>query len=521
MGKIWDALTKKRAGAATASAPANVNDAGDGESGRDYLQTVTKAAGVLAAVMLVVAIVWVFTFAWRNVNELFERHLLADPFTATLAAGSSVGMLAVLLLVTFGIRHNRMRGLSTLYAAGWFAIVVALVAVKTLFDAADSNSENLKSLANSVLDTAPWLANMGSVLAAILAGLCIAPVASMFGAAKHPAGDMTEDEARARYAWNAGKLIISGASIGLAVLFGANVIGINVFIAVLLGLVLDVGFLVALQKAESSANAGDHRHAGTWTKFVWVYGCFIALMAVETIPALAKMMGTPVDVPGVTDNQTLHSLGRFAYIGAIGMGILTIVLTATSNIRQRKDEDSAAQQAPAMRISRPVATRAANAIRGTRAGIAEVKQAWREGKPAQLPAGVQLTATSVPGGAEWEMKHNGQTVAMGKQPSLTEAKETANAALAASQKRSETGVPYDTTGEVADAPAKGWPTSQDIDPAARSQRTLEKLDDATLLRRGINPDSVRVLKAQREAEQKLRDEANQDDPKPNRRRRTQ
>jgi hypothetical protein len=358
----------------------------------DILQQIMTVAGPLAAVLLVVAVLWVFLFAWRTVHDLFAMHLLADPLTATLAAGASVGMLAVLLLVTFGIRHNRMRGLATLYAAAWFSLVIALVAIKTVFDAAASPSENLKSLATSVLDTAPWLANAGSVLAAILAGLCIAPVASMFGAAKHPAGDMTEDEARARYAWNAGKLIISGASIGLAVLFGANVIGINVLVALLLGLVLDVGFLVALQKAESSSSAGDHRHAGTWTRFVWLYGVLIALLAVKTIPALARLMGTPVAVPGVTDNPTLHSLGSLAYITAVGMGILTIVLTATATIRQRREMAQGAQHAT-IKPPRSFARRLASQIQAARTDLHTLRAAFENSPPAAqivAPASVSL-----------------------------------------------------------------------------------------------------------------------------------
>lgn len=427
MGKILDALKGRAGNAPRPDAQTVQVDAVDAQDEHDNMTSIVKGAGVLAAVMLVVAIIWVFTFAWRNVHDLFEVHLLADPLTAALAAGSSVGMLAVLLLVTFGIRHNRMRGLATLYAAAWFAIVVALVAVKTLFDAAASDSENLKALANSVLDTAPWLENMGSVLAAILAGLCIAPVASMFGAAKHPANDLTEDQARARYAWNAGKLIISGASIGLAVLFGASVIGISPFIAMLLGLVLDVGFIVALQKAESSAHAGDHRQAGTWTKFVWIYGCFIALMAVETIPALAKLMGTPIDVPGITDNTTLHSLGRFAYIGAIGMGILTIVLTATSSIRQQRDETTgAAQSSPAVAIrpAVPLSQRIAGGISATRSGAGVIGNALR-GKP-QPASAPQL--------------QSGMTLA-------SEHK--------AAEKRAENGTPYDATAEFLVSPADG------------------------------------------------------------------
>jgi hypothetical protein len=196
---------------------------------------------------------------------------------------------------------------------------------------------------------------------------------------------MTEDEAKARYTWNVGKLIISGASIGLAILFGAQVLGINVFVAVLLGLVLDVGFLVALQKAESSANAGDHRHAGTWTRFLWVYGLSIALMAVETIPALAAMMGTPINVPLVTDNPTLHSLGRLAYIAAIGMGILTIVLVATSSIRQKREEDQPAS-AVTIKPPRPIASRLADTIRDARAGASEIGDALRGVPQIKAPA---------------------------------------------------------------------------------------------------------------------------------------
>jgi hypothetical protein len=439
MGKIWDSITAKPASNSTIDQPRKIGEtppaAPDQDNG-DRLQTVTKAAGYIAAVLLVVSIVWVFTFAWINVRDLFAIHMQAQPFTATLAAGSSVGMLAVLLLVTFGIKHNRMRGLATLYAAGWFGIVVSLVAIKTLFDATVSDNENLKGLATNLLNTAPWLENFGSVLAAILAGLCIAPVASMFGAAKHTADDMTEDEARARYAWNAGKLIISGASIGLAVMFGVQVIGINPFIAVLLGLVLDLGFIVALQKAESSASAGDHRQAGTWSKFVWVYGVLIALMAVETIPALARMMGTPVDVPGVTDNALFHSLGRIAYIGAIGMGILTIVLTATSGIRQKRDA-AAPAGAGGNADARPFGIRTADAIRGTRAGIAEVKAALRDGKPA--PA--QLTAGMAADG-------DGSPFTEAQRKAIQAALMEETARLSAGKAEPVKGKDYDTTGIV-------------------------------------------------------------------------
>jgi hypothetical protein len=88
----------------------------------------------------------------------------------------------------------------------------------------------------------------------------------------------------------------------------------------------------------------------------------------------------------VTDNPTLHSLGRFAYIGAIGMGILTIVLTATSNIRQQRDEDTPANVAT-IKPPRPIANRLADGIRGTRAGIGEIRSAIKgTPQPAQIGA---------------------------------------------------------------------------------------------------------------------------------------
>lgn len=379
MGKILDLIKGRGASNPTPQTSA----AGDGPS---RLEQITKVAGVLAGVLLVVAIVWVFVFSWMTVHDLFAIHLQAAPMLATLAAGSSVGMLAVMGLVNFGIKHNRMRGLATLFAGLWLAIVIALVVVKVVFDATKTDVESVKIIANSILESVPWLTSAGNLIAALLAGICLAPVLAMLGAMKHPHEDMTEDEAKARYLWNGGKLIISGASVGLAVLFGVSVLGINVFVAVLLGLVLDYGFVVSLQKAESSANAGDHRHAGTWSKWLWVYGLAIALMAVETIPALAAMFGTPINVPLVTDNPTLHSLGRLAYIAAVGMGILTIVLTATSNIRQKRDEGMPASDVT-IAPPRPIASRLADGIRGARAGMAEVQGAWREGVPQiQAPA---------------------------------------------------------------------------------------------------------------------------------------
>jgi hypothetical protein len=357
----------------------------DTAEGQTRLEQITKAAGVLAGFLLALVIVWAFCFAWITVHDLFAIHLQAAPTLATLAAGSSVGMLAVMGLVNFGIRHNRMRALATLYAAGWFAIVVCLVAVKLVFDATTTDVESVKIIAQSILDSVPWLTSAGNLIAAVLAGICLAPTLSMLGAMKHPHNDMTEDEAKARYTWNAGKLIISGASIGLAILFGAQVLGINVFVAVLLGLVLDVGFLVALQKAESSANAGDHRHASIWTRFLWVYGLSIALMAVETIPALAALMGTPINVPLVTDNPTLHSLGRLAYIAAIGMGILTIVLVATSSIRQKREKDQPASTVT-IKPPRPIASQLADSIRGARAGANEIGDALRGVPQIKAPA---------------------------------------------------------------------------------------------------------------------------------------
>lgn len=363
----------------------------------DRLTQIMKAAGVLSGFLLALVVVWAFCFAWITVHDLFAIHLQATPTLAMLAAGSSVGMLAVMGLVNFGIQHNRMRALATLYAGGWFAIVVCLVAVKLVFDATTTNAESVKLVARSILDSVPWLTSAGNLIAAVLAGICLAPTLSMLGAMKHPRADMTEDQAKARYTWNAAKLIISGASIGLAILFGAQVLGINVFVAVLLGLVLDVGFLVALQKAEASAHAGDHRHAGTWTRFLWVYGLAIALMAVETIPALAALMGTPINVPLVTDNPTLHSLGRLAYITAVGMGILTIVLVTTSTIRQRREEDQP-NSAMTIKPPRPMGRRLAEGIRSARAGAGEIGDALR-GKPAGIGAPASVSLPSEGAGA--------------------------------------------------------------------------------------------------------------------------
>lgn len=362
------------------------------------LEQITKIAGMVAGVLLAIVIVWVFAFAWMMVNDLFAIHLQASPLMATLAAGASVGVLAVMGLVNFGIKHNRMRALATLFAGAWLAIVIALVVVKVVFDATTTNTTSVKIIADSIIESVPWLTSAGNLIAALLAGICLAPALAMLGAMKHPHDDMTEDEAKARYLWNGGKLIISGASIGLAVLFGAQVLGINIFVAVLLGMVLDVGFLVALQKAESSANAGDYRHAGTWTKFLWVYGLAIALMAVETIPALAAMMGTPINVPLVTDNPTLHSLGRLAYIAAIGMGILTIVLVATSNIRQKRDEGQPASEVT-VKTRSPISRRLADGIRSAKAGANEIAGAVRGVPQIQAPASVALGSDGDKAGA--------------------------------------------------------------------------------------------------------------------------
>jgi hypothetical protein len=415
----------------------------------DRLAQITHAVGILAGFLLAAVVVWAFCFAWITVHDLFAIHLRATPTLATLAAGSSVGLLAVMGLVNFGIRHNRMRALATLYAGGWFALVVCLVAVKLVFDATVTDAESVKVVARSILNSVPWLTSAGNLIAAVLAGICLAPTLSMLGAMKHPREDMTEDEAKARYSWNAGKLIISGASIGLAILFGADVLGINVFVAVLLGLVLDVGFLVALQKAESSAHAGDHRHAATWTRFLWVYGLAIALMAVETIPALAARMGTPINVPLVTDNATLHSLGRLAYIAAIGMGILTIVLVATSTIRQQREEDLPTSRMT-IRPPRPIAHRLAEGIRSLRAGAGEIGDALR-GKPAQLqaPARVVLQSEGATLGALTSSTAPSQTESRQTEPRQTSAAQNERSAEGESWSKGD-----DMAGQGAPAPSK-------------------------------------------------------------------
>lgn len=358
------------------------------------------------AIVLFIAVV---AFAAYSVMELFQMRLGTTLIEAALATMASVGVCVGVLFIVLTSTHHPLRGLGAIVLIAWSFLVLALVALNS-------------ALRGGLLAVPEALTSIGRLVAALLAGAALVPALTLPIAA-HDKGEYDSAAAAAsKYLGFIAKGVGVAVSAAASVYFGLSR-NINPFVAGLAGFVLESCFLWSYLMLIRAMKARDAFDVNLWRIATVAFGLFLAAVSVETISTLAQ-----IDVPIVS---ALGQVGATLYVSAVGLSlILTIaahVITSLVDIPMDKPESPA-------RIVKPSLAHRAGMV-AARPGL--FADEFRRGKdaargassaPAQLPAGTVLTAASVPGGAEWEMKRDGQTVASGKTASLTEAKDAANAA---------------------------------------------------------------------------------------------
>lgn len=396
MGKILDAL-KGKAKAATQSAPTAAQP-NDGPMDFRFLKPL--AFGL--AIVLFVAVV---AFAAYSVMELFQMRLGTTLIEAALATMASVGVCVGVLFIVLTSTHHPLRGLGAIVLIAWSFLVLALVALNS-------------ALRGGLLAVPEALTSIGRLVAALLAGAALVPALTLPIAA-HDKGEYDSAAAAAsKYLGFIAKGVGVAVSAAASVYFGLSR-NINPFVAGLAGFVLESCFLWSYLMLIRAMKARDAFDVNLWRIATVAFGLFLAAVSVETISTLAQ-----IDVPIVS---ALGQVGATLYVSAVGLSlILTIaahVITSLVDIPMDKPESPA-------RIVKPSLAHRAGMVAARPSMLADEFRRGRDaarGAP-QLPAGTVLTAASVPGGAEWEMKRDGQIVASGKTASLTEAKDAANAA---------------------------------------------------------------------------------------------
>lgn len=354
------------------------------------IQQIIRIAAPVAVVLAGIVALAAVTYAAFAIGHLFIAYVALSPVESALAVLSSVGMAVGLLLVIITTTNQNARGLGAILLIAWVLLVLSMVALDSVMRAA-------------LVQAPAALQDIGRIVAALLPALALAACVCMAIALHDNTMHKSAAGASARYVSFAAKGVAIGASSFAAFYFGESR-GIDPVLAVLCAALLESSFLWSYLALKNSRDRGDRFDVRMWSVCVFLFGAFITLVSIETLSTLGN-----IRVPIVA---MFGEIGATLYVSAVG---LTVALTVIVHLLTRAIDDVPGQPA-----GRPFAIRTADAIRKARAGMGEIRHAL-SGTPApvdrQLPAGTTLAS-----------EHN--------QPAE------------GSQKRSETGVPYDTTGEL-------------------------------------------------------------------------
>jgi hypothetical protein len=406
---------------------------------------IVREVGVYAVRLAFIAFVAAMALAVYLLGERFEQP---QPMRLLVAAGCAIGILGHGVAVTAtknGTNAGRM--MHGIALGTWLLLSVFLASLYSLISSSD--------LAKFVPDN---MAEIGALVYALCfgIGLFTSTLALVVPAvAARPINDPnmpTLGSAVARFGEPLFIILCIGASSLHLFTFGLEVAKVGMFSTVAAMVIADLSFLVAEKKVLHEVKA---RHAaGRYDKFdmvAWgVFGllvlCYLVLVNVYSVRHTAGTlnMGDPllarvIDFYGASPTLLILSMAALALI------------TAFVDVKA-----GASEPAEGVRVTRPISTRAADAIRGTRAGIAEVRGALRDTKTV-TPADHQLTA--------------GTTLAQDKAAELIriakERDEAEREHKAGNTKTSENGTRYSTTVDWTPSPA-------DADELMRLHR--ERLD---------------------------------------------
>jgi hypothetical protein len=275
---------------------------------------------------------------------------------------------------------------------------------------------------------------IGRVVAALLPALSLAGIICMALALHDHTPHKSAAGASSRYIGFAAKGVGVGASTFASYYFGVSR-GIDPILAVLCGALLESSFLWSYLALKAARDRGDRFDVRMWSICTLAFGLFIAAVSVETLSSLGR-----IEVPIV---KALGEVGATLYVSAVG---LTILLTIGVHLLTKAIDDVPGAQTV---DSTPFAIRTADRIRATRAGIGEIKAALREPSRPALPAGTAATMAS------------DSPLTPDQQAAILAAVMEENERLA-KQREPVKGTDYDTTGEVVNADAQGWPTRDEL-----------------------------------------------------------
>jgi hypothetical protein len=397
-----------------------------------------RDAGVYAVRIAFVAFVVAMALAVYLLGGKFGQPI---EMRLLVAAGCAVGIFGHGVAATAtknGTNAGRM--MHGLALGTWLVLSVFLASLYALTSSRD--------LAKFVPD---GMAEIGAIIYALCfgIGLFTSTLALVVPAvAARPIDDPklpTLGSAVARFGEPLFLILCIGASSLHLFTFGLDVAKVGMFSTVAAMVIADLAFIVAEKrvlhevKARHAAQRYDKFDLIAWGVFGLLVLCYLVLVNVYsvrytagTLEAGDPLLAVVIDFYGASPTLLILSMAALALV------------TAFVDVKAGGNE-----QANGVRITRPISTRTADAIRNTRAGIAEVRGALK-GVP--VPADHQLTS------------------GMAVDSPLTPAQQAAilqrvmeeNEAMRGNVKTSEAGVKYATTAQVNDAPAAGWPTQDDL-----------------------------------------------------------
>lgn len=336
------------------------------------------ANGALRGITLIVGLalfVLMFVYAATMIHSLFSVRLGAPGFEAFLAVAASVGVVfGVMMIALMSDKHN-VRGLAGLYLFVWLILALCLVSLEA-------------AARGGLLAVPESFASIGRVIAAVLAAIALVPAITIPLVARQTDAYASSAAAIGSYVGFVAKGVAIAASVFASAYFGLSR-GMPVEVAVLCGFLLESCFLWSYFSLIRAFQNRDVFDMVMWAMATALYGCFIALVSIETISTLAH-----IEVPLL---RPFADAGATLFASAVGLAIiLTItvhILTSVINApwRRAKAGDRVIDG-----NTRPLSQRLGRGIIGARMGLGALGSAFHdkpdewlkmypERAPAQLP----------------------------------------------------------------------------------------------------------------------------------------
>lgn len=345
-------------------------------------------AGRMASVF-VLPVVFVAGFiAWLAVSAMAVYHLGAFHFgltspTPEFTAGA-VTLAAVVLAAYLGATHKLGKQVARSVALMAFIAWLAILALLALLDMGLTSGAlrfSSQATANAWrINIPPELLEVSKFVYALVAALPL--IVGLILWAVHSSEQPGKYETLSHGAKASGafflKLALAVAMFAFEAFFGLRV-GYSPVMAIPAALLNAVMFTVAIN--EVIAAVSDHRPAKLWGAIALLYAGLMFCIAYEVGLAFGGEAFSYAPKPGL-----LRSIAETGFLSSIGLSAVVLVITKIAPAFSRSEPAAQDDTVTVKQPPTPLSTRAANAIRSGRAGVAEIRGAWNEGRPHRLPA---------------------------------------------------------------------------------------------------------------------------------------